>query len=98
MSVCVATSRVHASVCNDMHACICWMGPGKDISDSKHSRVSSHSGCLELSLMGCGVFSVKTSGVPARVKPLVCSPTLASFPDFLAHLIIEEMPHTLTAH
>lgn len=48
--------------------------------------------------MGCGVFSVKTSGVPARVKPLVCSPTLASFPDFLALLIIEEMPHTLTAH
>lgn len=50
------------------------------------------------SLMGCGVSSVKTSEVPAEVKPLVCSPTLASFPDFLAHLIIEEMPHTLTAH
>ena len=50
------------------------------------------------SLMGCGVSSVKTNEIPAEVKPLVCSPTLASFPDFLAHLIIEEMPHTLTAH
>lgn len=46
------------------------------------------------SLMECGVSSVKTSEVPAEVELLMCSPTLASFPDFLACLIIEEMPHT----
>ena len=78
-----------------MDACICWMGPGKNISDSNHRKgIKSFWLPGTSSLMGCGVSSVKTSEVPAEVKPLVCSPTLASFPDFLARLIIEETPHT----
>lgn len=46
------------------------------------------------SLRGHGVFSVNMSEVPGEAKQSLCSPTLASFPGLLAHLIVKEMSHT----